>query len=63
MCPRPPSPRTPKRQDVRVLDQQEQVVDLGPLPLFDQRALERERLGVGSAAQVADLDESGHLVN
>ena len=44
-----------KRQHVRMLDQQEQIADLAALPLFDERALERQRLGVGSAAQVGGL--------
>lgn len=43
-----------ERQDVRVLDEQELVVNCSRLALVDERALQRQRLGVRDTPQATD---------
>ena len=45
-----------KGQDVRMLDEQQHVVDAARAALLDQRALQRERLRVGDATEAPDLE-------
>ena len=44
-----------QRDHVRMLDQQQLVGDLAPLALLRQLALQRERVGVGHAAECREL--------
>ena len=57
--PAPVSPDT-ERQDRRMLDEQEQIVDGPGAPFFDQRALQRQRVGIRHTAQPPDVELSGH---
>ena len=53
MCERPPSPFTPEREHVRMLQQQQRVGNRAGLALLDELALQRQRLAVRHDAQRA----------
>ena len=45
-----------EREHVRMLDEQQQIADAAGAPLLDERALQRERLGVRHEAEPADFE-------
>ena len=49
-----------EREDGRMLDEQQQVADAAGAPLLDQRALQRQRLGVRHEAEATDVERAHH---
>ena len=50
-----------KRQHVGMLDEQQQIADPVRAPLFDERPLQRERLGIAHPAETPDFNAATHL--
>ena len=50
-----------EREDGRMLDQQQQIADRAGAPLLDERALQRERVGVRHQAEAPDLEGSHRI--
>ena len=51
-----------ERQDVRMLDEQQQIADAARAPLLDERALQRQRVGVRHEAEPPDLERVAQRV-
>jgi hypothetical protein len=47
-----------ERDDVRMLDEQQQIADAPLAPLLDERPLQRERLAVRQETEASDLKRS-----